>query len=91
MKQVTQCERRAARTANRDRRLGQKKRRPIVSRLGPGDALNGSVNGYVALKPKSEPPNVGYLNTRRLAAAPFNWEASIRFAASPIEEQEPTT
>ena len=68
-----------------------KKRRPNVSRLGLGDALNGSVNGYVVPRTKREPAKVGYLNTRRLAVVPFIVDVSIRFAASSIEAHEPTT
>jgi len=90
MKQVAQHEPRAAHTANRGRRLGQKKTADRQS-IGPGDALNGSVNGYIALSTKSEPANASYLNTRRLAVVPFIVDVSIRFAASSIEAHEPTT
>ncbi|MFO7908291.1 MAG: hypothetical protein R6U98_36975, partial [Pirellulaceae bacterium] len=36
-------------------------------------------------RPEREPGKVGYLNTRRLADAPFRWDASIRSATFPSD------
>ncbi|MFO7904871.1 MAG: hypothetical protein R6U98_19565, partial [Pirellulaceae bacterium] len=67
-------------SAHRDGRLAAQSKKMTCVRQRPRDSntLHGAPTRYAKRRSEARhtgAEDIGYLNTRRLAAAPFNWEA----------------